>query len=112
MWVDDRGVSHTVALPEPTELMSDIFLHCLNKLVSKGREHVAEVMFNDQLRFYEERAKLLVPDCSEAEFVGLPPPKDLLDTPFKTLADLRRLLDDVDVRWRLDALAAIEDYLS
>lgn len=69
-------------------------------------------MFNDQLRFYGERTNLLVPDSHEAEFVGLSPPLDLLAAPFETLAELRRLLYEIDDRWRLDALAAIEDYLS
>ena len=112
MWVDDQGVCHTVALPEPTELMSEVFLQSLNQLVSRGQEDVAEAIFSDQLRFYEERTKLLVPDSNEAEFVGLSPPVDLLAAPFETLAELRRLLYEIDDRWRLDALAAIEDYLS
>lgn len=103
MWVDDQGVCHTVALPEPTELMSDIFLQSLHKLVSRRQEDVAEAMFSDQLRFYEERAKLLVTDSNEAEFVGLSPPIDLLAAPFETLAELRRLLYEIDDRWRLDA---------
>lgn len=112
VWVDDQGVCHTVALPEPADLMSDIFLQSLNQLVARGQEDVAEAMFNDQLRFCEERTKLLVPDSNEAEFVGLSPPVDLLAAPFETLAELRRLLYEIDDRWRLDALAAIEDYLS
>ncbi|MFJ5860080.1 hypothetical protein ACIQCM_01510 [Pseudarthrobacter sp. NPDC092439] len=112
MWVDEQGVCHTVALPEPTELMSDVFRRSLDQLVARGREDVAGAMFDDQIRLYEERTKLLVPDSNEAEFVGLAPPVDLLAAPFETLAELRHLLYEVDDRWRLDALAAIEDYLS
>jgi hypothetical protein len=112
VWVDDQGVCHTVALPDPTELMSDVFRQSLDQLIVRAQEYVAEAIEIEETRFFEERARLLVWDSAEAEFVGAAPPKGLMAEPVGTVADLRQLIREIDGRWRLDALLAVDDYLS
>jgi hypothetical protein len=43
--------------------------------------------------------------------VGVAPPQ-VLTEPVRTVADLKSLLGELDHRWRLDALVALDDYLS
>lgn len=111
MWVDDQGVCHTVALPDPTELMSDVFRHSLDRLMMRDQEDLGEVIEIEQMRFFEERAGLLLCDSEEAEFVGAAPPIALLAEPVGTVEDLRQVIRGIDDRWRLDVLLALDDYL-
>lgn len=46
MWVDAEGVSHTVALPDPAELMSDAFRLCLDRLAGERTKEVLGVMLS------------------------------------------------------------------
>lgn len=111
MWVDDQGVCHTAALPDPTERMSDDFRRSLDQLIVRAQEDVAEAIEIEETLFFEERAGLLVWDSAEAEFEGAAPPKGLMAEPVGTVADLRQLIREIDSRWRLDALLAVDDYL-
>ena len=110
MWVDDRGGCHTVALPDPTELMSDVFRHSLDRLMARHQEDLDQVIEIEQMRFFEERAGLLLRDPEEAEFVGAAPPIALLAEPVRTVEDLRQVIRGIDDRWRLDVLLALDDY--
>jgi hypothetical protein len=112
MWVDDQGVCHTVALPDPRELMSDVFRHSLDQLMVRDQEDLDEVIEIEQMRFFEEREGLLLWDSEEAEFVRAAPPLALLAEPVGTVDHLRQLIRGIDDRWRLDALLALDDYLS
>ncbi|RAX43665.1 hypothetical protein DQ354_19555 [Arthrobacter sp. AQ5-06] len=111
MWLDDQGVCHTVALPDPTRLMSDAFRQSLDQLLARGQEDLAEAIEDEQTRFFEEGAQLLAGDSDEAEFVAVAPPVALMAEPVGTIADLRQLIREIDGRWRLDALAALDDYV-
>jgi hypothetical protein len=110
VWVDDEGVCHTVALPDPTVLMSEAFRASLDQLLTAAREEVAKAVEMEEVRFYEGGLGP-PPNESEAHFVGVAPP-ELLTEPVKTIADLTSLLGRLDYRWRLDALVALDDYLS
>jgi len=108
MWVDDDGVCHTVAVPDPTVLMSVAFRESLDRLLATAQEEVVKAVEMEEARFYalDSHAK-----DDEAAFVGVAPP-EVLTEPVSTVADLTSLLGRVDYRWRLDALVAIDDYLS
>lgn len=45
-------------------------------------------------------------------FEGMAPPSELLGSAIATLDELRRCILAVDRRWRLDAIVALDDYLS
>ena len=111
MWIDDDGRCHTVALSDPTILMSDVFRQSLDALLARGRQGVEEAIEDEWVRFFEEGVELSVRGSHESEFVGLVPPADLMVEPFGDVADLRQLIAEIDPRWRLDALAALDDYV-
>lgn len=108
MWIDDEGVVHTVALPDPTDVKSDGFRSSLDQLISQDSESVAEMIATEQDRFFDGEAG--TPDGNE--YAGVTPPLGLLDKPVRTPEELRSTLAAVDMRWRLDVLMALEDYVS
>ena len=111
MWLDDHGVCHTVALPDPTELMSGHFRKSLDELLARGIDEVAELVEAEEIRFYEQKAERFPSQFDETHFVGVVPPEPLLVEPMRTVQDLRRLIREIDDRWRLDALVAVTDYV-
>ena len=112
MWVDDRGVCHTVALPDPTELMSEPFRQSLDQLMLQGQEELDGAIETEEIRFFEERIGASASASEEAVFVAAAPPIALLAEPVETVDDLRQLIRGIDERWRLDALLALDDYFS
>jgi hypothetical protein len=78
----------------------------------RDQEDLDEVIEIEQIRFFEERADLLLWDSEETQFVKAAPPLALLAEPVGTVDDLRQLIRGIDDRWRLDALLALDDYLS
>jgi hypothetical protein len=110
VWVDEEGVCHTVALPDPTVLMSEAFRESLDRLLVTAREDVASAVEMEEVRFYRGVPGSRSND-DEAEFVGVAPP-EVLTEPVSTVADLTSLLSRLDHRWRLDALVALDDYVS
>lgn len=112
MWIDEMGTCHTVALPDPTKLMSDAFRRSLDQLLERSQEEVVEAIHVEEMSFYENQAPLFVWDSEEAEFVGVSPPVALMAEPLRNVADLRRVKREIDDRWRLDALAALDEYHS
>jgi hypothetical protein len=110
VWVDDEGVYHTVALPDPTVLMSEPFRESLDRLLATTHDEVAKAIETEEMRFYAGGPGSRGKD-NEAEFVGVAPP-EMLTEPVRSIADLVSLLGGLDDRWRLDALAALDDYVS
>jgi hypothetical protein len=111
VWVDDQGVCHTVALPDPTKLMSLAFRRSLDQLLARGQEAVATAIEAEEILFYEEWERSPSQEFNEAKFVSVAPPVALMIGPVGTITELRGLLCEVNLRWRLDALAALDDYL-
>jgi hypothetical protein len=112
MWIDDQGVAHTVALPDPTELMSDEFRRSLDKLIDQRADGVSDLLSAEEDAFYVARMNGVPIDAGERDFEGLAPPQALLDDPVSSLDDLRARILAVDARWRLDVVVALDDYLS
>ena len=112
MWVDAEGVCHTVALPEPAELMSVGFRASLDRLVSTQADEVTEMISSLEDGFYAEQLARHSADVDEKPFVGKPPPAGLLHDAFGSLDELVAQVHAVDRRWRLDVLLALDDYLS
>jgi hypothetical protein len=50
-----------------------------------------------------------VRSADESDFAAAIPPPNLLSQQFNSVNELQRLIRQVDFRWRLDALEAIED---
>jgi hypothetical protein len=47
----------------------------------------------------------------EAQFAGLPPPRKILIGSMEDMSGVLAALEDVDRRWRLDAILAMQDYI-
>lgn len=110
MWVDDKGVYHTVSLPDPEYLMSPDFLESLRRLIAAHRDDVLEMLEEERTRFYE-REPVHQSGDDEGEFVEAIPPEGLLARGFDTAGELRELLQRVEERWRLDALFVLDEYI-
>lgn len=108
MWIDGEGGLHTVALPDPTEIMSSDFRRGLDVLARADPEAL-----RDALGLWEEA--LLLSDWSGLEkaehLVGATPPVDLLRGRPCTVRDVAGAVEAVDLRWRLDVVMALDDYL-
>jgi hypothetical protein len=107
MWVDSEGIAHTVALPEPEQVMTDDFRIGLDALVARDRAAVEDVLAQVKQRVFDA----LPSDASHDWPVEQAAPKGLLDQPVHEVTDLEAVLAAVDVRWRLDAVMAVEDYI-
>jgi hypothetical protein len=91
--------------------MSAVFRDSLDRLIAMSEEAVAEVVETEEARFYKDRAGARLERTNEAEFAGIAAPK-VLTEPVGTIDGLRSLIRRVDYRWRLDALVALDDYVS
>jgi len=112
VWVDNQGVCHTVAWPAPADLMSEDFRQALDRLRGEQAEVVMDLVAAEEDRFYKEQTAFSVSGPEERRFEGVAPPAQLMDRPVETVEELRLLILEIDRRWRLDALIALDDYLS
>jgi hypothetical protein len=108
MWIDENGVAHTAALPDPTEVMSADFRSSLDALAVRHRDALCEVVQAAEMQAYESDWTDLV--ASELH-VGASAPPDLLQGRVTSAGDLALAIDQVVPRWRLDAIMALDDYL-
>lgn len=109
MWIDDDGNLHTVALPDPTDVMSDDFRAGLDAVSRSDADSLREVVEHAEEQVYEADWHGL--NTSE-ELVGTPPPVDLLRGDVSTAKDVADAIEQTDLRWRLDVILALDDYLS
>ncbi len=112
MWVDDEGVFHTVALPDPAELMSDQFRVTFHRLVDQAPGEVDELIETEQDHFFDAHDDWSVDVENEALHEGQAPPAGILNASVGTLDDLKDMIRSVSPRWRLDVLMALEDVVS
>jgi hypothetical protein len=110
MWIDDAGVAHTVALPNPAELMSDDFRSSVDALLSSSRPGVVELLEAAEERVFDVDLSGLAVAAGADDFQGVAPPRELLHGLFTTHEELRHALELIDLRWRLDAVLALIDY--
>lgn len=112
MWIDDEGRLHTVALPDPAEVMTDEFRQSFDTLIDRHADEVTELISGEEDAFYASGINRGAPiDAGERDFEGLPAPQDLLVGPVSSLEDLRARIEAVDARWRLDVICALDDYV-
>jgi hypothetical protein len=107
MWVDSEGVAHTVALPEPAQVMTSQFRIGLDALVARDRAAVEHVLSQAERGIFEALASGESSDWP----VEQPAPDGLLDQTVQVAMQLAVALAEVEICWRLDAVMAVEDYL-
>ena len=109
MWIDDEGLTHTVALPDPSRLMADDFRTSLDTIAARDRAALRDIVERAESRASQADWS----DLRGSEIhVGAPAPSDLLHGRVITREDVARALDRVAPRWRLDAILALDDYLA
>jgi hypothetical protein len=111
VWVDEQGVAHTVALPKPKQVMTKSFRHSVDSVLRTERAQVETALAAAEEAIFELGMwEPIVPD-TETEFEGRPPPAKVLDGVLADAKDLRSAIDAVDIRWRLDVVLALQDYV-
>lgn len=111
VWVDDQGVAHSVALPKPKEVMTKSFRHCVDSLLRTERAQVETVLAAAEEAIFEHGLGESIDPDTETEFEGRTPPAKILDGVLAEAKDLTSAIDAVDIRWRLDVVLALQDYV-
>jgi hypothetical protein len=111
MWVDSKGVAHTVALPDPAAVMDPDFRVALSALAEHASDHVLGVLHECEVALFEDVAASRWDPEIEALFEAVPPPAGLLTGRLASPWALRDALEGTDPRWRLDAICAVGDFL-
>lgn len=78
MWVTEDGVAHTVALPNPQQLMTENFRRALDQLHSKVPVQVEKVLDQAEDSLFSDGG--VTPDDPDvlAQYEGCPPPVKIL----------------------------------
>ena len=111
MWVDEDGVAHTVALPEPQQLMSKSFRRALDQLRRSHPTQIDEILSNAEDAIFSDGAVTPDEPGVRAHYEGHPPPIEILQGDPRTPDDLAQTINQVEPRWRLDAVLALQDYV-
>jgi hypothetical protein len=109
MWIDSAGAFHTVALPDPTVLMSQQFRASLDELCESDQDSVTAVIERAEEQFFED-AQIEEASSLESQYAERIPPIVLID-PVESVNHLVQMIAEVDYRWRLDVIMALGDYL-
>ena len=110
MWLDSEGVTHTVALPDPSAAMSTETVASLKALSEDERARVLDALddyyWNDYIAFSpsDTITLALAPE-------GAPLPDGFLSGTIKSAEDALTMVDSTEPAWRIDVLEAIQDYL-
>ncbi len=110
MWRGDDGRFHTIALPDPGEVFTDVALAAIEQVLDQANyEDIAELVERRELAVVEYWEDRPVDGEAEAPFVDLPPPMGLFNRVVASLSELEAALTEVDPRWELDVVTALDD---
>lgn len=110
MWLDDGGVVHTVAVPDPRDILGAEAVLALSRLRWLSRRRVAARLERDREAFFGAVAaahgsELL--ECSPEEI----PESPLLPEDLRSASDVLEAVERLPLVWRLDAIEACQDVL-
>lgn len=108
MWTDSDGVMHTVALPDPTDVMDEEFRSTLLTLAA-GENDLADQLEGLEESLYEELPSRV--ESPSSDHVEAAPPHRLLRGRIESVHDLHACVRQLDPVWQLDAVLAIGDVL-
>ena len=100
-----------MALPKPKQVMTKSFRHSVDSLLRTDRAQVEAVLAAAEEAIFEHGMGEPIEQGTETEFEGRPPPAKVLDGVLAEAKDLRPAIDAVDLRWRLDVVLALQDYV-
>jgi hypothetical protein len=97
-------------LPAPSEVFTAAALAAVRQALDDAEgEEIESLLERLELAVLEYWAPYSSDDEAEACFVDMPAPSGLFDRVVAGLADLEAAIDDVDPRWRLDVVLAVDD---
>lgn len=110
MWLDSKGVTHTVALPDPSAAMSPETVASLAALTDGERARVLELLgdyyWNDYIAV--SRSDISVSALAPE---GAPLPNGFLTGTIESAEQALAIVKGTEPAWRIDVLEAIQDYL-
>lgn len=109
MWSDSEGMTHTVALPDPTTAMDEAFLQSIDGLSDDEREHLATRLEDLEDQILESTNHPAQPDEHRFEGVGLP--DNYLKGSFDSVDAISAFVAQVEPRWRFDVVETLLDLL-
>lgn len=107
MWMDSDGVTHSVALSDPSTAMGPETVASLNALSDDERSRVLKALDNyesDEAVWREIMASALGPE-------GEPLPHGFLTQTIRNADEALAVVNSAEPAWRIDVLLAIQDYL-
>lgn len=111
MWIDDDGRAHTVALPDPMVLMTEDFHVSMDALTETHYQQVREVLEQVEAAVFEQDLSSLASADAGSRYQAASAPPGLLTGSVASPQELRQALDRISLRWRLDAVMALDDYV-
>lgn len=111
VWIDDHGITHTVALPDPAVAMSPHAVRGLEMLTEIARSEVLDALDNWYWNEYvtgEARAQMIAEGLGP---LGVPLPAGYITAVIASAGDAVALVRATDPAWRIDVLEALQDYL-
>lgn len=109
MWIDQAGVARTAAPVAPTDVMAEDFRTDLDALAVLDPYALLVVIAEADERIQEFGWSGL---STSEEYVGAPPPAGLLCGRLHGPDDVAAAIERTELRWRLDVIKALDDYLA
>lgn len=110
MWLDSKGVTHTVALPDPSVGMSTETVASLDALTVDERARVLDVLddyyWNDYIAV--SRGDIITSALAPE---GAPLPDGFLTGRIASAEQALAMVKATEPAWRIDVLEVIQDYL-
>jgi hypothetical protein len=106
MWITPDGVQHSLALPDPTEVLTDRALASFAVLVGRADRDDLELWIDDRLLALHDAS---FPPDPDGLFFERAPAVGMLDGDLSTLEGLDEALAPIDPRWQVDLLLALHD---
>ena len=111
MWMDSRGVTHTVALPDPTVAMSADAVRALDGLSPDVRRLVFDALEDWYWNEYVTGDERTVITASRLGPIGAALPDGYINASLAGAEDAVALVRGAEAAWRIDVLEALQDYL-
>lgn len=111
MWIDSRGVTHTVALPDPAAAMAPEAVSSLDALSGDDRARVLDEL--DSWYWNEYVAGPQRTEIAAAKLApeGAPLPDGYITTRVRNAEEALDWVRNTEPAWRIDVLEAVQDYL-
>lgn len=91
--------------------MTKSFRYSVDALLRTERAQVETVLVAAEEAILDHAIGEPIDPGTETEFAGRPSPVKVLDGVLAEAQDLRSAIDAVDLRWRLDVVLALQDYV-